>query len=392
MNIGSIILALLVFSFIILFHEFGHFIVAKYNQVGVIEFSLGMGPRLISVGKTPEGRKVLFFKQNQYFEAHPEYENDTIYSWKLLPFGGSCMMLGEDEQIEDSRAFGNQSVYARMAIIFAGPLFNFILAFLLSLILVGTFGYEKPVIRNVTSGGAMDLAGVQKGDVITSINGTKIVLSGEIGYYKVFHSFSNKPMDITLERDGQKIEVTATPQLTTADASGNKEYMLGFEYGEVVRPGFVGIIQYSAYEVKYYIKTTIQSLLYMLRGKVSVKDLSGPVGIVQVVSDNVKVGVKAGQKNGKITMDSIKNVVYSILVISILLTANLGVMNLLPIPALDGGRLLFLIIEWIRRKPLPEKAEAYVNTAGFLLLMALMVVVLGSDVFKIIQEHSHASK
>ena len=84
MNIGSIILALLVFSFIILFHEFGHFIVAKYNQVGVIEFSLGMGPRLISVGKTPEGRKVLFFKQNQYFEAHPEYENDTIYSWKLL--------------------------------------------------------------------------------------------------------------------------------------------------------------------------------------------------------------------------------------------------------------------------------------------------------------------
>ncbi len=384
MSFGNILLALLVFSFIIIFHEFGHFIVAKYNKVGVIEFSLGMGPRLISLGRTPGGRKLLFFKTGKYFEEHPEFDDNTLYSWKLLPFGGSCMMLGEEEAVEDERAFGKKSVYARMAIIFAGPFFNFILAFLLSLVMVGAFGYEKPVVNEVTEGGAMDEAGVQVGDVITSINGTKIRLNGEISYYKVFHPFTDESMEITLDRNGEAMTVSVTPQLTT-DSDGQESYMLGFAYGEMAKTNFIGTVKYSAYEVKYYINTTLQSLWWMLRGKASMKDISGPVGIVKVVSDNVEAGVEAGKDaNGKVTSDSVKNAVYSLLVISILLTANLGVMNLIPIPALDGGRLLFLIIEWIRRKPLPEKAEAYVNTAGFLLLMALMVLILGSDVVKLI--------
>ena len=131
MSFGKIIIALLVFSIIIIIHEFGHFIVAKYNKVGVIEFSLGMGPRLISWGKTESGHKILFFKTSKWLDEHPIFGENTLYSWKLLPFGGSCMMLGEEDMsVEDDRAFGKKSVYARMAIIFAGPFFNFVLAFL----------------------------------------------------------------------------------------------------------------------------------------------------------------------------------------------------------------------------------------------------------------------
>ena len=386
MSIGNIILALLVFSFIIIFHEFGHFIVAVKNGIHVIEFSLGMGPRIISWGKTANGHKLLFFKSDKFFSEHTEFENHTVYSWKILPLGGSCMMLGEEEEVKDERSFSTKSVFARMAVIFAGPFFNFILAFLLAIVLIGVYGYESPEVMEVTQGGAMEQAGVQVGDVITSINGTKIVLNGEIGYYKVFHPFTEEPMEITLNRGGKNVTVTATPQLVKNE-SGEEDYMLGFSYGKTVKPGALGIIKYSAYEVKYYIQTTVQSLVWMLRGKVSMKDISGPVGIVKVVSNNVEAGVDAGRDaKGNMTSDSVKNAIYSILVISILLTANLGVMNLIPIPALDGGRLLFLIIELIRRKPLPAKAEAYVNMAGFVLLMALMVVVLGSDIMKLVNK------
>ena len=132
MSAWTIFLAILVFSVIILFHEFGHFIVAKWNKVKVLEFSLGMGPRLISWVKTSEGRKIMFLKSSAFLEEHPEYNEQTIYSWKLLPFGGSCMMLGEEEDIADDSSFSRKSVYARMAIIFAGPFFNFILAFIFS--------------------------------------------------------------------------------------------------------------------------------------------------------------------------------------------------------------------------------------------------------------------
>lgn len=383
MNIGNILLALIVFSLIIIFHELGHFILAKYNKVGVIEFSLGMGPRLISWGRTGEGYKLLFFKSTRYFEEHPEFNENTVYSWKILPFGGSCMMLGEEEEVEDDKAFGKKSVYARMAIIFAGPFFNFILAFLLSVILVGCYGYSAPVVNKVAENGPLAKAGVEIGDKITSINGKKIILSGEIGYYKVFHPFTDEPMEIGIVKNGASKTITVTPELAQNEA-GEQEYLLGFSYGKNERPGFAGTVYYSAHTVKYYISTTLQSLWWMVRGKVNMKDISGPVGIVKVVSDNVESGAKAGKDaNGNLTRESVSNVIFSLLAISILLTANLGVMNLIPIPALDGGRLLFLIIEWIRKKPLPAKAEAYVNTAGFMLLMALMVVILFSDVLKL---------
>ena len=379
MSIGNICLAILVFSLIIIIHEFGHFIVAKINKVGVIEFSLGMGPRIISWGRTPAGRKVLFFKTTNYLNEHPEFEGNTLYSWKILPFGGSCMMLGEEEDVDDERAFGHKSVYARMAIIFAGPFFNFILAFILSLIVIGSIGYDPALVTEVEPGQPMAEAGLKEGDIITEINGRNIVLGRELSYYRLFHPFTDAPVEITYERNGEEREIVVTPELMTQE-DGTQAYRLGFAHNSNIirwKAGVVGTLKYAAYEVKFWIWTTVDSLGQMIQGKVKAEEISGPVGIVKTVGDVVDESSK-GEDGGA------AKVALNLAIISILLTANLGVMNLLPIPALDGGRLLFLIIEWIRRKPLPAKFENYVNVGGFMLLMLLMVFILINDVIKLV--------
>lgn len=383
----NIFLAIVVFSIIILFHEFGHFIVAKYNKVGVIEFSLGMGPRIISWGKTPEGRKLLFCKPSKYFEEHEEFSENTLYSLKLLPFGGSCMMVGEEEAVESEKSFSTKSVYARMAVIFAGPFFNFILAFVFSLLVIVFIGYTKPVVTVVSEGSAAAQAGVQTGDVIREINGEKITIDGDFNSYVAFHPLSEKE-DVTLvvERNGEEKTLTVRPQLTTLK-SGKKKAMIGINHGLREKTDFWNTIKYSAYELKYYVVTTVKSLAGLVTRKVDVGDIAGPVGIVSSMGDSISDNQKAvieSQKKGNTNTPGVAGVtVLSMMNWCILLSANLGVMNLLPIPALDGGRLLFLIIEWIRRKPLNPKYENAVNVAGFMLLMLLMVVILGHDIFMI---------
>lgn len=374
MGSTNILIAVIIFSAIILFHELGHFLLAKANKVGVIEFSLGMGPRIISFAKTKEGPRVKLFGSSKYFEEHKEFEDHTLYSWKIFPFGGSCMMLGEMENIEDDRAFGKKSVWARMSVIFAGPFFNFILAFVLALFVIGTVGYDQAAVNKVEPGMPMAESGFQDGDIITKINGRNIVVNRELIYYLQFHPLSDAPVELTAERNGEEITAVVTPQLSQNE-SGDEVYRLGFTYGNGrTRTGFWDTIKYSAYEVKFWICTTIESLGQMISGKVSAKDVSGPVGIVKAVGDVVDQSKSSGAKY----------IWLNVLSMSILLTANLGVMNLLPIPALDGGRLLFLIIEAIRRKPLPEKFENYVNVGGFIVLMGLMVVILANDILKLI--------
>ena len=383
----NIFLAVLVFSIIILFHEFGHFIVAKINKIKVVEFSLGMGPRLISWEKTKERRKVVFLKSGKYFEEHPEFEENTLYSLKLLPFGGSCMMVGEEEAVQSEDSFSSKSVYARMAVIFAGPFFNFILAFLFSFFVILFIGYSKPAVTMVQQDGPAQQAGLRVGDVIREINGEKITIDGDFGSYLIFNPFSeNEEITIVAERDGADKTFKMKPQWMTMK-NGKKELKIGINHGIREKTGIGGMLKYSAYEMKYYVVTTVKSLAGLITRKVNAGDVAGPVGIVtsmgDSISDNQKAAIKSQEQGNKEAPGVAGITILSMMNWCILLSANLGVMNLLPIPALDGGRLLFLIIEWIRRKPLNPKYENAVNVTGFMLLMLLMVVILGHDLIKI---------
>lgn len=341
----KIIVALLVFSAIIIMHELGHFLLAKFNGITVNEFSLGMGPRLLS------------------FE-----HGETRYSLKLLPFGGSCMMMGEDGEEEGEGSFGSKSVWARISVIAAGPLFNFILAFLLSIFIVGNIGYDPAIVRGVAEGYPAEEAGLQAGDVITKMNGKRIHLSREFSNYVLFHE--GETVEFEYERDGQKYTATVVPIMT------ENGYKYGISAGNVnyrQKTNLLETLKYSAYEVYYWIDTTLQSLGMMLSGGVKLDDMSGPVGVVEVIGDTYEESKE----------DGTLYVWLNLFNVAILLSANLGVMNLLPIPALDGGRLLFLIIEAVRRKRIDPETEGKIHFAGLMLLLVLMVVVMFNDIRKI---------
>lgn len=438
----NILIAIFIFGLVVIFHELGHFLLAKKNGITVTEFSVGMGPRLASFVR-----------------------NGTRYSIKLLPLGGSCMMLGEDEDLKidksgeeekekdpnyDENSFNSKSVWARISVIAGGPIFNFILAFLLSLIIIGMIGYDSPKITNISENGPAQEAGLQVGDVITSINGSSIHFGREVMMYFTFHTITpGDTLEIKYKRDGKKYtanlvtEQKRTYQLglsymaneaaatieeivkggaldkvgvqkgdtiiaindtkirtgkelsvyftqNAMDGSAVKvtylrneleyntevvpipkdSYNIGFSYNlnsEKTDP--LSVIKYSFYEVKYWISSTIQSLGMMFRGKVSTEDLGGPVRIVSEIGKVVDTSKEYG----------IKNLLIQLMNWTVLLSANLGVMNLLPIPALDGGRLVFLIIEAVRGKPIDREKEAYVHMAGFVLLMLLMVFVFYND-------------
>jgi len=342
----SIVLALLIFSFIIFFHELGHFLLAKFNGVTVVEFSLGMGPRLLS----------------------KEWRG-TRYSLKILPFGGSCMMLGEDEALQEEGAFATKSVWARMSVIAAGPIFNFILAFVLAMCIIGSIGYDEPVVRSVVEGSPAEEAGILPGDRIREMNGRNIELAREVSGYTAYHPGIEK-IKVTWEHEGK--EKTAELTLKEDAETGRKLMGIGVSTARV-KQNFWGILKYSAYEVKYWIVTTIDSLRLLVNGNVGLNDMSGPVGVVTMIGETYE------ESKG----DGGFYVWLNMLNISILLTANLGVMNLLPIPALDGGRLVFLVIEAIRRKRLDPEKEGMVHMIGLLALLALMVVIMFNDVRKL---------
>lgn len=366
----NIVIAILIFTVIIVIHELGHFLLAKKNGVGVIEFSVGMGPRIITLAKTGDGIKTAFFISQEQFEKREDWQEVTKYSWKLLPIGGSCMMLGEDEANPSPDAFNNKGVWARISVIFAGPFFNFILAFVLSLVIIGIAGYDKPVIGQLEPGMPMEAAGFQVGEVIEKIDGRSVSISRDISSIMQFHPLSGEPVEIVSLFNGEERTTVVTPV-----QAENGSYRLGFGYGgtyEKANP--VELVRYSFTEVRYWIELTIKSLGMLLTGKVSTKEIAGPVGIVNMVGTAVDAGKSYG----------LLNVVAVILRMSILISANLGVMNLLPIPALDGGRLVFLLIEALRGKPVDREKEGMVHFAGLVVLMLFMVFVMYNDIVRIL--------
>lgn len=278
-------------------------------------------------------------------------------------------MEGEDSESDDDRAFNKKPLWQRFLIVFAGPFFNFLLAFILSLIMIGSAGYYSPTIGQVTAGYPAEEAGLAAGDEIVSINGYPIHFYNEISIYTFFHK--KKSYDVRYRHDGEVKETKLTPKYDKK----LKRYLLGVVgSSDRTHPGVFGTVQYSFYEIKYQIYVVIQSLKELVLGHVTINDMSGPVGIVKTIGDTYKSSL----------VDGAYYVVMNMINIAILLTANLGVMNLLPFPALDGGRLLIFIIEGISRRKIPEKVEGYINAVGFIILMALMVLIMGNDIRRII--------
>jgi regulator of sigma E protease len=340
----NIVIAILIFSMIILFHELGHFLLAKKNGIRVNEFSLGLGPTIFGIQK-----------------------GETKYSIKLLPFGGACMMEGEDSESQDGRAFSNKSVWARLSVIVAGPLFNFIMAFVFAVILIAYMGIDKPLISETVTGSPAQEAGLQAGDEIISMNGFKTHFFREVSLYPLF--YPGETIKIEYERDNERFTTQVKPKYNEEE----KRYLFGINGGIREKGNAIEVVQNSVYELRYWIYSTVQSLRMLVTRQIGADQISGPVGLVGMISDTID-----DSKSGGVFL-----IFINMLNISILLSANLGVMNLLPLPALDGGRIIFLIIEAVRRKRIDPEKEGVIHFVGLLLLMGLMIYVMFNDIIKI---------
>ncbi len=444
----NIIVALLIFTVIVVIHELGHFLLAKKNGIGVPEFSVGMGPRLITYAKTKDGHVIKLLCSQKEFESRENWQDVTKYSWKLFPIGGSCAMIGEDEDNDAENSFNSKGVWARFSVVFAGPFFNFILAFVFAIIILSYSGIDYPVIRQIYTNQPADKSGLETGDVVKSINGKKITIGREILTYTQLHPLTGDKVEVVVERDGETKTFSIDPyykaslfgfsypsdreegtKITQVTEGGSFE-KAGIKAGDIIksvdgvnvsnagelsdamnsvnkngsginflieRDGteqefMVQPAEYETYtlgfnaafdekggnalvEVKYWIVTTVASLGQLITGKLSMNDVSGPVGIVNVVGSAIDQSKSLG----------IMAVIIQMLYMSVLLSANLGVMNLLPLPALDGGRLVFILIEAIRGKPVDREKEGFVHFAGLVVLMLFMVFVMYNDIIKIIK-------
>lgn len=285
------------------------------------------------------------------------------------------MMLGEEEEIEDEHSFSAKSVWARLAVVLAGPAFNFILAFLLALILIGICGYDLPQISSFAEGSPAQEAGLKEGDIITRFNGHKIYNFREILVYMQLEQRTEE-ITLTVDRNGEEVSYSFTPIETDGG------YVMGIYNTGRVKAGIFNVLKYSVLELRYQVKTVFLSLEYLIGGKLGFKNLSGPVGIVSMMSDTINQAKESADGDASV---AIINIILNMLNFCILLSANLGVMNLLPLPALDGGRAVLLLFEGIFKKKMSTDKEALVNTIGFMLLVGLMIVVMFQDVAKIIQ-------
>ena len=341
-----IIIAILIFSFIIIFHEMGHYLLARLNDVKVNEFQLGLGPRIFGFQR-----------------------GETMFSLHIFPFGGACSMEGEDEESDDERAFNKKTVWQRMSIVFAGPFFNFILAYVLAIIIIAVMGFDPPVVSDVMEGYPAAEAGITGGDEIVALDHYQVHFYREISVYLFMHP--GKELNVTYVHDGEKKTSVMNPKFD--EESGR--YVLGVQNDRIYEKGGpLTVLQYGFYEIRYQVYLTFQSLKMLITRQVSMDQVSGPVGIVKTIGDTYETSMR----------DGFLYVFVNMLSISVLLSANLGVMNLLPIPALDGGRLLFYVIEVIRGKQMDETVEGYIHMVGFALLMLLMIVVLFNDVHKLL--------
>jgi len=346
-----IIAAILIFGFLIAVHELGHFATAKLLGVQVNEFSIGMGPLLWS-----------------------RERGETLYSLRALPIGGFCAMEGEDEESDNPRAFGQAKAWKKFIILAAGAAMNFLVGVLLCLALnAQSQAFITPVIVGFAEGFPLQgEQGLLAGDRIVSINGERIYLYSDV---TLLFSRSGETMDLVVERDGRRVALNdfpLVPREYTENGQTVRRYGLTFgveqaTVGSRLKNGWLTAVD--------FVRLVRLSLGDLISGRAGLRDLSGPIGIVDVMTE-------VGQAS-----PTVWDAVYNLLYFAALIAVNLAVMNLLPLPALDGGRIFFLLLNglWLLlfRKNINPKYEGYVHMTGMALLMGLMLVVAFSDIGKL---------
>ncbi len=338
------LMAILLFGILIAIHELGHFLFAKLFKVKVNEFALGMGPPVFKVQK-----------------------GETKYSLRLFPIGGYCNMEGEDTESEDNRAFFKKPCWQRFIIVAAGAVLNVILGVIVVAItlsmnnLVGT-----RTIRSFDENAVSSQHGLKEGDEVLRINGTRIYSFRGISFNLARDSDST--VDFTVRRDGQIVEVNQV-QFDTQEYEG-REYIVWDFVIVGVDKTVLNVAKSAVLDSASIVQLVRLSLVDMVTGKYGLKDISGPVGTISAIADTTAQAATTKDK------------VETALTLLSYITINVGVFNLLPLPALDGGRLFFITIEAIRRKPISRKYEGYVHATGFILLIVFMAVITVSDIMK----------
>ena len=327
------IAAVFVFLMVILFHEFGHFIVAKMVGIKVNEFSIGMGPKIFQKGK-----------------------GETKYSIRALPIGGYVSMEGEDENSEDPRSFNQVPALSRIAVVAAGAIMNFVLAIIVFSIVSFNVGMPTTTISKTIKNSPAEQVGIKSGDVILSING-KETKNWDSIVEGINKSDSQEAMKVTILRQDEKIVYSVRPQI-------NEENKAIIGIIPVSEKSFFLSVKGGFQKTGFMLRLMFDFIKMVFRGKVSTKDLSGPVGVIHTIGEVAKYGIM--------------NLLYLMGFISV----NLGFFNLLPLPALDGSRIVFLLVEIIRGKPIDPEKEGFIHLVGFVLLIALMIVVTYSDIIR----------
>lgn len=351
----GIVIAILIFGIIVTVHEFGHFICAKLSGIKVLEFSVGMGPKLLQKKK-----------------------GETKYSLRLLPLGGYCAMEGEDSTNEDARSFRNAKLWKRMVVLAAGAGMNFILGFTALIIFVSMMDAVPTTnvnnfLRTENEDGSVTYyaesheTGLEIGDRILSIDGTRIFSTLDLNY--VFETFDNtKAHEVVVRRNGSRKTLENVIFHANVEGGGTIDFSVVYKdrAPAAVLKGSGDIFMSMTHIIGL-------SLKQMLSGDIKKEDVSGPVGVVSAISESAKES------------ESVSDTIYNILYMMALISINVGIFNLLPIPGLDGGRLLFCLIELVRRKPIKPEHEGYVHLAGMVLLFGVMIFATYNDIIMLIK-------
>ena len=339
-NVWPYLVAIALFLVLIIIHEFGHFIAAKLLGVKVNEFAVGFGPKLFS-------------KQGK----------ETKYSVNLIPLGGYCAMEGEDEDSGDNRAFCNKKPWRRFIIIAMGAIFNLILGLVIvAITLAPQEAFNSTVVAEFKENAVSSESGLMVNDKITEVEGRKIFSTYDLSY--AFTNVKDGKIDMTVIRDGKRVELK--------DVAFNSSEEDGISYLEVdfyvygIKKTVGSYIEQTFATAASYCAVVWRSLIDIIAGKYGISAISGPVGITAAIGSAAKLNLA------------------NLLPIMALITINLGLFNLLPVPALDGGRLLFILIEMIFRKPVPQKYEAAVHAIGFAVLIAFMLLITAKDIWALI--------